>query len=140
MRDDLDAQDELRGLLLARLLAQGVRRVDYSSQDFYEAFTADYPTFAEFDGVFDDMLAWLKAERFIRFETTCEGTMGETCVVGLQATSKAISLLDKQVPETGAKARDLIRPTGDKSDDAANFAKFGNFVGGLLAGFATSLG
>lgn len=140
MRDEIDVQNELRGLLLAGLLKGGVRRVGHSSEDFHAAFATDIPEIEDFDSLFYDMLLWLKAEGYVRFETVYDGTNGETCVAGLQATSKAIKLLDQQVPDTGASARELLRPTGNTGLDAENYGKIGSFFGGFVGGFAASVG
>lgn len=139
MRDEIDIQNELRGLLLAGLLKGGVRRANHSSEDFHPAFTADIAEIEDFDSLFYDMLLWLKAEGYVRFEAVYDGTNGETCVAGLQATAKAIKMLDQRVPETGATARDLLRPTGDSSLDAENYGKIGSFFGGFVGGFIASV-
>ena len=56
MRDEIDVQNELRGLIVATLLRKGVRRIDLSSAEIFPAFSSDFETADEFDTLFVDMV------------------------------------------------------------------------------------
>lgn len=140
MKTEIELQDALRGMIVARLLKAGVRRIDFSAEDFFPDLMQEVSELSEFDSLFLDMWLWLRDEGFVRFETMCSGSNGEACVINVQATSKTIALLDMVLPgESGVTPRRLIEPDG-QANGTANHVKLGAFVGAVLGGFTSAIG
>jgi hypothetical protein len=97
----MELKTALRGYLL-HLAATSDAPVSLSSEDVYEAFKADFPTFSDFDDAFGVQLAWLRNEGLVRYDAIYCGSNNENCVLDLEATAageKAIEGAAKSMPE-----------------------------------------
>ncbi len=138
--DELEAQNALRGLIVAKLLKSGVRRIDFSSEELHDQFKPNWPDAKAFDDLFIDMLVWLRDEGFVRYEAICNGTNNETCILNAQATSRTIAMLDQELPGAqGVTPRKIIQETGSADSDVANRVKLGAFIGAVLGGFTSAM-
>lgn len=126
--NELERQDILRGKLMAELLAKGVRRQEISAEIFDDGLE-------DFDALFLDMVAWLKAEGFVRCSGVFPGSNNETCASDIVPTSRGMSLLDQKVDgeKTG---RDIVNASME--GDHPSWSKFGALIGGFVGGFVQS--
>lgn len=98
-------KEALRGYLL-HMAVFADDPVALSSEDIHEAFTADYPDFADFDDAFSQALFWLRDEGLIRFHSLPSGTNGEATVVDLIASAageRALRDASSNAPELKQK-------------------------------------
>jgi hypothetical protein len=135
--DNLEAQSAIVAAILRHLLKGGIMRSDLSVDQFRpDILAAGYPEPADFEGMFSDIMVWLKDEGIIRSgQVTGDGNNGDLfidCVI----TGHGLDLLRRKADVLGGQtAADVIMSTRDNDAPASVLVKFGGLIGGVLGGF-----
>lgn len=135
--DNLEAHNKIVAAILKRLLAGGITRTTLSVDDFRSDFReAGYPEPADIEGLFDDILIWLKDEGIIRFQDAYSGSEGESVFPDCVITGHGMDLLRRKADVLGGKtAADVIMSATDQNASASQLVKIGGLIGGLIGGF-----
>lgn len=139
--DNLEAQGKVTAAILRRLLSGGITRATLSVDDFRsDCREAGYPEPADLEGLFDDLMAWLRDEGVIRFETAYQGTDGETIFEGCVITGYGIGLLRRKADVfDGRSPADVIMTSKSDGGPVAPYVKYGGLLGGVIGGFTKTL-
>lgn len=134
--NNLDAQSQIIGAVLNRLLQSGVARISLSIDEFSEDLKkAGYPDKFDANDLFVDIAVWLSAEGIVRYGGLSEGTNGEAVVDDCHITAKGIHLLNSKLEVLGGKSAAEVL----SSDSPSNHVKIGSLIGGILGGFTKSI-
>jgi hypothetical protein len=139
--DNLEAQSAIVAAILRRLLKGGISRADLSVGEFRpDIRAAGYPEPADFEGLFSDIIDWLRDEGMIRIGQISEDDNGNdffiNCVItghGMEVLRRKVDILD------GATAADVIMSTKDHDASASQLVKIGGLIGGVIGGFTKSV-
>ena len=138
--DNLEAQSAIVAAILRRLLKGGITRADLSVDQFRpDISAAGYPEPADFEGMFSDIMVWLKDEGIIRIgQVTDDGQGGDfftDCVI----TGHGMDLLRRKADVLGgATAADVIMSTKERDASASQLVRLGGLIGGILGGYTKS--
>jgi hypothetical protein len=136
----LEVHNELIAKILNRLIKNGLARIEMSSEEFLPDFAGRGIDDEDFDDHFADVLTWLQAEGFIRFEAMYGGTDGETCVSSCCLTGQALAVLDQKVEALGGiTAKEAFLASEKPGSPAANYVKAGSLLGGIMGGFTKAI-
>jgi hypothetical protein len=128
--------------VLRHLLKGGIARADLSVDQFRSDIRiAGYPEPANFDGLFSDIMVWLKDEGIIRTGQIIgddnNGDFFTDCVI----TGHGMNLLRQKADVLGgATAADVIMSTKERDASASQLVKLGGLIGGVLGGFTKAAG
>lgn len=130
--DNLEAQSAIAAAILRRLLKGGITRSDMSVDDFRpDIVAAGYPEPADFDGLFFDIMTWLRDEGIIRIGQVADdgggGSFFTDCVITGQGMDR---LRQKSDVLGGATAAEVIMSTKEHDASAPQLVKLGAIIGG----------
>jgi hypothetical protein len=135
--DNLEAQSAIVAAILRHLLKGGIMRADLGVDQFRpDIRAAGYPEPADFEGMFSDIMVWLKDEGIVRTgQITSDGNGGDffiDCVI----TGRGMELLRRKTDVLGGQtAAEVIMSTKESDASASLLVKFGGLIGGVLGGF-----
>ncbi|MGY3082143.1 hypothetical protein ACVWZZ_008551 [Bradyrhizobium sp. LM6.10] len=138
--NNLEGQSAIVAAILRELLKAGIARSELSVDQFRaDIREAGYPEPADFEGLFGDIMIWLKDESIIRFETVTGDGRGGEVFLDVVITGHGMNLLGKRIDAlNGASAADVIMETKDKNASAPQLVKLGGLIGGIIGGFTKS--
>lgn len=120
----------------------GITRSDLSVDQFRpDISAAGYPDPADFEGMFPDIMTWLRDEGIIRIGEVADDGRGGSFFTDCVITGRGMNLLrQKSDVLGGATAADVIMSTKDRDASASQLVKFGGLIGGVIGGFTKSAG
>jgi hypothetical protein len=133
----LNNDDEIIATILTDLLQNGLKPSDISSEKFRvnSKYSVD-----EFDDAFDNIVQWLRDEGYVRYQTSVDGTEGETCFVGIVLTAKCLGALDVKLPSLGnLTGRQMLEKRKGKGISSELLVKSGTFIGAVFGGYQQSM-
>jgi hypothetical protein len=139
--DNLEAQAKVIAAILRRLLSGGISRATLSVDDFRpDCVEAGYPEPADLQGLFDDLMSWLRDEGMLRFESAYQGTDGETIFDGCVITGYGIRVLrQKSDVFDGRSPADVIMKHNADGGSVTPYVKYGGLLGGVIGGITKTL-
>jgi hypothetical protein len=138
--DALIVQSQIMAVILDRLAKNGVRKQDFSSEDFVASLPPDISENLDYEEDFESCVDWLRQEGFLTYSQSSTGTNDEPCFYNVVATAKCFKLLEIRVPALGDKnAKEVLAANTSGDADSNLFVKSGAFLGGLLASFTKTL-
>jgi hypothetical protein len=138
--DNLEAQSAIAAAILRHLLKGGITRSDLSVDQFRSDISAaGYPEPADFDGMFSDIMAWLRDEGIIRIGQIADDGGGGSFFTDCVITGRGMDRLrQKSDVLGGATAADLIMSTKEHDASASQLVRLGGLIGGVIGGFTKS--
>lgn len=139
--NNLEAQSAIVAAILRELLRAGITRSQLSVDQFRKDIReVGYPEPADFEGLFTDIMIWLKDEGVIRFGTISDDGRGGDLFFDVVITGHGMNLLGKSIDAlNGASAADAIMEIKDKNASASQLVKLGGLIGGVIGGFTKSV-
>jgi hypothetical protein len=139
--DNLEAQGSVVAAILRELLMNGILRVELGVDQFREDIrNAGYPEGADFERLFSDMVIWLRDEGVIRFGQITDDGNGGDYFIDCVLTGSGMDLLRRKADVFGGmSAAEVIMSPPDKNASAAQLAKLGSLIGGVIGGFTKSI-
>lgn len=129
--DDLSASEAIISQILGRLAPLGVNRVTLTLDNLNSSGEHNFS-----ERLFLDAMHWLKEEKIIRFEQ--ERRSMQLRMRGCVLTAYGYSLLGQSLKIDG-ETRTLGERVKNVQAGEAQYAKAGNFFGGLLGAFTKSI-
>jgi len=131
--DDLQRSETVIAKILSLLMEWGIQE---AGLEFSELELSD-----EYRPFFFPCIKWLADEGVIRYGdiSRYHGNIGAGKVMQPVLTSYGLSVLGQKLKIAGAETQ-LSEAVENVSAGHANYAKAGNFAGGLLASFIKSIG
>jgi hypothetical protein len=140
MEKKIDYHYYILGRVLFELAAQGLKRVDFDSSSAFEIM--DYRHGDEEDVLQDfcDVLHFMINEKIISARSIQEFD-GGYAFNGVQLTSKGLQLVNEKAGLSEIRGSIVENATATQSNNqSAPYAKWGEFIGGLLGSFTNSIG
>lgn len=139
--NNLEAQSEIVAAILRRLLEGGITKTDLSVDLFRSVIrTAGYPEPADFEGLFSDVMTWLRDEGVIRFGQVFEDGDNRDFFADCVITGHGMDLLRRKADVLGgATAAEVIMSTKDRDASASQLVKLGGLIGGIIGGATKAL-
>lgn len=129
--DDTQKSEFVIARILERLMKRGLQRgiLQFNDLDLEDNFLPFFTT----------CVNWLIGEGIIRVSTAQEFSEGEGAYVNAVLTAHGYSLLGQPVL-MGEERQKLGEAVKKVSSERVSYARFGDFLGGVLGGLAKSLG
>jgi hypothetical protein len=139
--DNLEAHSAIVAAILRHLLKGGISRADLTVDQFRpDIRAAGYPEPADFEGMFSDIMIWLRDEGIIRVGQLIGSGEGEEFFKDCVITGRGMDMLRRKADVLGGRtAADVIMSTEDQSASAPQLVKLGGLIGGVLGGFTKSV-
>jgi hypothetical protein len=138
--DNIEAQSKVIAAILRHLLQGGVARTDLTANQFLtDIREAGYPEPIDSDGLFDDIMLWLRDEGVIRIGDIVGDGEGGSYFVSCVISGYGMRLLQNKTDVLGGKsAAEVIMEPVDKNASASQLVKLGGLIGGVIGGFVKS--
>lgn len=132
MSDGVTKSEIVIAKILEKLLQNGLR--DGWILNFQDLGLSD-----DYSDHFSACAKWLVAEEIIRIQGISEYINGMSRVIGPNLTAKGFALLGQSFSVAGqtVSASEIVK---DKASGQANYAPFGDLLGGILGGFTKTIG
>jgi len=136
VRSKLDRHLEMVGRTLALLVANGLARVDLSTEDASIILKMDDST--ELRAEFGNIIYWMISEGLVREGQNYSILDDDITFCDIQLTSRGLAVLQSRLPDTDISIADRLSEDKNGSLTGENYAKLDSLVGGILGGFAQS--
>lgn len=136
--NNLEAQSLIVASILRVLLEGGIAKSSlYAEQFLSDIRKAGYPDPVNSNGLFSDIMDWLRDEGVIRFGQVADDGNGGDLFCDVVITGYGMRLLGTKIKSlSGTSAADAIM--ADRNASAPQLVKLGGLIGGVIGGFAKS--